>query len=262
MPTEQHGFSTGVLLIGATGNTGLIPTVTLTIGGSPTGGTYRLFLGSQYVDVAYNANAAGIQTGLNSISNGFGATVTGSGPFTVQLLTPFWPLTASGANLTGGTSPSASVSSWTLPKIADVQDGGLDITYTEKEVMTDAQESVFGIDVAFHGGKAVSNITVEDLDRIFLEQTMNALKSTANSIDTYTIQATTVPIPFRAEFYGIDTQGKFIYWVGTKVYSKGFQDSYRLQDMAQRKFDINFLADPNATGASGYGTVLTLAMEQ
>ncbi len=265
MATEQHGFSTGVLLIGAAGNTSLVPTLTVTVNGAPTGGTFYLQLGNQVTaGIAYNAAASAVQSALNAISNGFGATVTGSngGPYTVQLLTPLFSLSANGAALTGGTTPSVSVSIWTLPKIGDVQDGGLDITYTEREVMTDAAESVFGTDAAFHGGKAVSNITVEDLNRLLLTTILNAVKTTANSIDTFTIAATTVPIFFRSEFYGIDTNGKFIYWCGTRCYSKGFQDSYKLQDITQRKFDINMIADPAATGANGYGTVLVLSQGQ
>jgi len=61
---------------------------TMTIGGTPTGGTYRLVV-QDFVtpDIAYNAAAAAIQTAINGLSSmtGATATVTGTGPFTITL---------------------------------------------------------------------------------------------------------------------------------------------------------------------------------
>jgi hypothetical protein len=164
--------------------------------------------------------------------------------------------------LTAVTGGSVTVSSWTLPKIADVQDINLDISFTDKQVMTSAVESLFGIDVGFGGGKAESKVTVKDFNRTIWTSVTNAVKSTSGSVDTFTIAATTSPILFRVEFYGIDTNGKFVYFVGTRVYSKSLSHSFKLEDMADQGFALNFLADSNATGANGYGTVLTLSMEQ
>jgi hypothetical protein len=93
----------------------------LTITGSPTGGTFAITVVVDGVSattsgLAYNANAAAIQTAIRALSNvGSGnANVTGSGPFAIEFVsglanTPV-TLTADGALLTGGTSPAASVS--------------------------------------------------------------------------------------------------------------------------------------------------------
>jgi hypothetical protein len=102
---------------GTTPDAGVNAVYTLTISGTPTGGTYRLrFDGEETSALAYNANAAAIQTALQALSTvGAGSLlVTGSGPFTI---------TAAGALagretvavevvavlLTGGTTPTATV---------------------------------------------------------------------------------------------------------------------------------------------------------
>lgn len=84
---------------------------TLTINGVPTGGTYTLIVnGFATAPIAYNANAAAIQSALNAISGVTGLSgivVSGTGPFTVTFLAPA-SLTGTHA-LTGGTSPSVTV---------------------------------------------------------------------------------------------------------------------------------------------------------
>jgi len=92
---------------------------TVTISGSPTGGTFTLSLGGLTTSpIAYNANAATIQAALQALGTGFpfggspaaGVTVTGTGPFTVTFATTgaAGPLTADGSSLTGGTNPSVT----------------------------------------------------------------------------------------------------------------------------------------------------------
>lgn len=258
--TEQHRFSSGILLIGVSGNTPLVPTVALTV--SATGGTFTLSLGSQVtapITVA-GLTAAAIQSALQAISNGFGATVTGTGPYVVQLSIPQFPLGVNAAAATGGT---VTVGTWSLPKVGTVQDGGLDITYQAVDVETSAQESLFAIDRAYHGGKAESDITVLDFNRIVYEQMMNPIKTTAGAIDTYTFGATTSPIPFRAEFYGLDTKLKFMSWIMTRaMLDTGVSDGYSIKGFATRKFKICGIADPNATGATGYGISVVTSMQQ
>ena len=96
--------------------------ITLTITGTPTGGTFTVSVttsaGTQTTSgVAYNASAATLQTALQALSNvGAGnLLVTGSagGPYTVTAPTGFVvsATTASGASLTGGTSPAVVVAS-------------------------------------------------------------------------------------------------------------------------------------------------------
>ena len=96
---------------------------TLTITGSPTGGTFDVVLNGETAAAnAYNITGANLQTaleGLASVTAG-DVTVVGDGPYTITLggdlkNTSGNELTADGASLTGGTTPDAVV--------AAVQDG-------------------------------------------------------------------------------------------------------------------------------------------
>lgn len=84
----------------------------LTIGGTPTGGTYTLTVnGYTTAPIAYNANAAAVAAALNALSGmtGLGTiTATGTGPIAITFPANV-QLAANGAGLTGGTSPSATV---------------------------------------------------------------------------------------------------------------------------------------------------------
>ncbi|GAA1882000.1 hypothetical protein [Williamsia serinedens] len=87
---------------------------TVTINGSPAGGTFTLSVGGQTTSgIAYNAAPSAVDSALEALSTvGTGnATVTGSagGPYAVTLANG-GVLTASGAGLTGGTNPSVTVS--------------------------------------------------------------------------------------------------------------------------------------------------------
>lgn len=95
---------------------------TVTVTGTPTGGTFTLTVTSQRTGVAattatiaYNAAASAVQTALTALANvGAGnATVTGSagGPYTVTFADSLGSMTvALGTNsLTGGTAPSVTV---------------------------------------------------------------------------------------------------------------------------------------------------------
>jgi hypothetical protein len=90
---------------------------TVTVNGSPTGGTFTLtvVIGSlsfTTAAIAYNANAAAIQTALVAAS--IAATVTGSGPYTVTFSTPSMVSVMTHADsLTGGSSPNVSIAAAT-----------------------------------------------------------------------------------------------------------------------------------------------------
>lgn len=92
-----------------------VQTVSLT--GTPTGGTFTLtFRGQTTSTIAYNANAGTVQTALQALSSiGSGnATVTGTGPWVVTFagdlaLQAVELLIGSGSGLTGGSSPAVSV---------------------------------------------------------------------------------------------------------------------------------------------------------
>lgn len=91
---------------------------TVTIGGSPTGGTFTLtYSGQTTAAIAYNASAATVKSRLEALSNiGAGnVDVTGSngGPWTVTFKgtlqdTDVAQMTANAGSLTGGTSPSVT----------------------------------------------------------------------------------------------------------------------------------------------------------
>jgi hypothetical protein len=84
--------------------------VTITVLGSPTGGTYTVLVnGNATGSIAYNATAATVKAAIVAADSGLNAsnvTVTGSGPYSVT-----GPFTLSHGTdaLTGGTSPSTTV---------------------------------------------------------------------------------------------------------------------------------------------------------
>lgn len=90
---------------------------TLTISGTPTGGTFTVsFQDAETTDLAFDASAATIQTALQLlITVGEGnVRVTGSGPFTITFQgdlagSGYELMIGDGALLTGGTAPAATV---------------------------------------------------------------------------------------------------------------------------------------------------------
>lgn len=98
----------------------------VTVNGAPTGGTFTLTIGgSTTAPIAYNAAASAVQSALQAAgvsSTGFGgnaatsgATVSGSGPYTITLSEGAAPFSANGKGLTGGTSPSVSIAQTVNP---------------------------------------------------------------------------------------------------------------------------------------------------
>lgn len=102
-------------------------TQTVTITGTPAGGTFTLtFSGQTTSAIAYNASAAVVATALEALSNiGTGNVTTSGGPlpgtpvtvtFTGELAsTDVALMTANSASLTGGTSPTVTPSTTTAP---------------------------------------------------------------------------------------------------------------------------------------------------
>jgi hypothetical protein len=89
---------------------------TATITGTPTGGSFTLTYGGQTTTIAWNASASAMQTALAALSSiGAGnVTVTGAngGPYTITLALSLGngnAITASGAGLTGGSSPGVTI---------------------------------------------------------------------------------------------------------------------------------------------------------
>lgn len=102
------------------GGTGIDEVQTVTITGTPTGGTFRLtYDGQQTATISYNATAAAVQTALEALSNiapGDVIVTGGPGPGTPYVITfggtlgdgNVSEITAS-SQLTGGTAPAISV---------------------------------------------------------------------------------------------------------------------------------------------------------
>lgn len=98
---------------------------TITITGTPSGGTFTLtYAGQTTAPIAYNANAGAVQSALQALSTvGSGAVTVGGGPgpgtpyvatFTGILAgLNLAQMSASGASLTGGTSPLVAVTTTT-----------------------------------------------------------------------------------------------------------------------------------------------------
>lgn len=90
---------------------------TLTINGTPTGGTFVLSSGGNSASLAYNASNSTIQTAIQAWGGIYAnVTVTGTGPFTItfpdvasNVQAAAAPFSADGSGLTGGTNPSATV---------------------------------------------------------------------------------------------------------------------------------------------------------
>lgn len=106
----------------ADGKSNEVQTVTIT--GSPTGGTFTLtYAGQTTSAIAYNATATAVKNALGALSTVGGTgnvSVSGSagGPYTVTFQgtlsgTDIAAMTASGAGLTGGSSPSVAIATAT-----------------------------------------------------------------------------------------------------------------------------------------------------
>lgn len=137
----------------ATGGTNAVQTLTIT--GVPTGGTFTVTFGGQTTSaLAFNAAASAVQTAFLALSSvGAGnATVTGSagGPYTITFTgtlakSPQATVTASGASLTGGTSPGvtpASLTTGVLPTQNVTVTGSAGGPYTVTFVNLLASENV------------------------------------------------------------------------------------------------------------------------
>lgn len=135
-----------------TGGTNAVQTVTIT--GTPTGGTFTLtYNGQTTTPIAYNANATAVQAALVALSNIAPGDVTvsgGPGPGTPYVVTfggtkgnqAVPTMTASGASLTGGSTPAIAVTE-TTPGV----EGDNVIGYRAPEVNVDATPNGVAIEV-------------------------------------------------------------------------------------------------------------------
>lgn len=121
--SKSATFDAASLEAGGMGGTDEVQTVTIT--GTPTGGTFTLtFRGATTSAIAYNATADTVETALEALStigNGDVRVTGGPGPGTPYVVTfvndlghqNVSAMTASGASLTGGTTPAVGVAQTT-----------------------------------------------------------------------------------------------------------------------------------------------------
>ena len=119
---EAHPAQTVVVTQITAGVAAVNAVQTVTIGGTPAGGTFKLTYGSvSTADLPYNESTANVQAALRALSsiNGANVTVTGTAGASYVVTfggalagRPVSPITAS-HNLTGGTNPSATVAQTT-----------------------------------------------------------------------------------------------------------------------------------------------------
>lgn len=139
-------YAAGTILGQFTSTTAANEVQTLTIGGSPTGGTYRLvFNGLTSSALAHNANAAAIQAAIDAMLGSTGlVTVGGTGPFTLTFGGKYGnqnqPLFTTINSLSGGSSPTATVAETTPgnaagPYYAAYSDAASDGTQTAKCIL-------------------------------------------------------------------------------------------------------------------------------
>lgn len=165
---------------------------TLTVTGTPTGGTFKLqFRGYRTASIAYNANAAAVQAALEAIGTiGTGGVVCAGGPlpgtpvtitFSNQLGFTNVPLvTVVDAAFTGGTTPVAAVATTTAGVgLYDVKSGWLDLGPT-----------LGGITVTHNNGEQTYTVDQVNADIFTLPNSTEMSVASAvsrNDIDTMKI---------------------------------------------------------------------------
>lgn len=149
------------------GRTNEVQTVTIT--GGPTGGTFTLtFEGGTTAAIAYNATAATVRSALENLAavSPGDVLVTGSagGPYTVTFVgglagTDVSAMTASGASLTGGTSPGVTIATQTSGANTGTGGTSTPVGHLFSTVMVRAgQTADIGAALLDHGKVRVSNL--------------------------------------------------------------------------------------------------------
>ena len=120
---------------------------TVTINGTPTGGTFRLFSGGNQTDLAYNAASSTVQTAIRAWGGIYaGVTVSGSagGPYTItfadvasNVTAPAAPFSVDQSLLTGGTAATSNAT------VAATGAGGTDSLL--RGVGGDWSQAVYGV---------------------------------------------------------------------------------------------------------------------
>ena len=157
----------------------------------------------------------------------------------------------------GNTALTASAN-----KVGVVQDVTFECSYQRKELFDAAQVSVFSVDSADSEGKCVLKFTGKDLARTLLPYLTGAAYAAGSSTtpDVYTITGASKPQYCRAEFSGIDTNGKNLKIVMTRAKAPGFTAALKLSDFADVQVELMGYVDANSTPVAN--AVATVSIDQ
>jgi hypothetical protein len=186
---------------------------TVTITGSPTGGTFTLtYGGNTTAGIAFNAAASAVQSALVALASiGAGnVSVSGSGPYTVTFQgalagTNVAPMTTSGASLTGGSSPASAVTTATGGVVAHYPNGFIPSgTVIGKVTAT----SLYGPydDSASDGRQTAYGLTYGDVRAI--RQNGTTASKVGTGAVVYDAAIASSKLPFQAGPGSIDANGK------------------------------------------------------
>lgn len=190
---------------------------TVTITGSPTGGTFTLtFNGQTTATIAWNAAASAVQTALAALSTvgtGNVAVTGGPGPATPYTVTFIGALagtnvpqmTASGAGLTGGTTPAVAVTTATGGVVAHFPNGYIPSGTVIGQVTATKLYGPYD-DTAVDGRQVAYGITFGDC-RVVRQNGTTAPKVGTGAV-VYDAVVSAAKLPFQAGPGAIDTAGK------------------------------------------------------
>ena len=169
-------------------------TQTVTINGSPTGGTFVLSSGGNSYTAAYNVTNSTLQTNIRAWGGIYSnVTVTGTGPFTItftdaasNVQSASAPVSADGSGLTGGTSPSVTV--------AATGQGGVDTNL--RAVGGDWSQAAYGVgmdislriskDASYFDGTTWHSAFQENLVLVLAEAYYGFVMGSKRAFVTYT----------------------------------------------------------------------------
>jgi phage tail protein X len=140
---------------------------TVTITGTPTGGTFTLtWNGLTTAPIAYNATASAVAAAVNALPGAASVTATG-GPLPTGVVLTFpalisqAALTANGAALTGGTTPAVTVAQ-TTPGVQTTNSVSVAIPNTFKDLgLTDQKGATFKTNVSSNPVKSFGSLQTQ-----------------------------------------------------------------------------------------------------
>jgi hypothetical protein len=190
---------------------------TVTITGTPTGGTFTLTYGGQTTaGIAYNAAASAVQSALvalSSVGAGNVAVTGGPGPGTAWTVTfqgtlagtNVAQMTTSGASLTGGSSPASAVTTATGGVVAHYPNGYIPSGTVIGKVTSGGLFGPYD-DNASDGRQTAYGITYGDV-RAVRQNGTTATKVSTGAVVSDAIIASS-KLPFQAGPGSIDANGK------------------------------------------------------